>query len=182
MIAYKAFEPGLICRGYQFVMGTNRTEKANCAANGFHCAENPLDCLTYYSDMDDAVYYIVDAGGDIDEDGCDSKISCTELTIIKKLTRLDFFLHALLFIAVHPFRKWSSHVHKDKQKARAGYAVVRGIDPVACGGMGDILAFVKEDAVSGVIAKVTLGEVDGKQLLPDVWYDSDFNERQVPWF
>ena len=43
MIAYKGFYPGLICRDYQFVMGLNVTEKANCKANGFHCAENPLD-------------------------------------------------------------------------------------------------------------------------------------------
>ena len=38
MIAYKGFEPGLICRGYHFVMGLNTTDKANCRANGFHCA------------------------------------------------------------------------------------------------------------------------------------------------
>ena len=43
MIAYKGFLPGLICRGYQFRMGLNVTEKANCAHNGFHCAEDPLD-------------------------------------------------------------------------------------------------------------------------------------------
>ena len=45
MIAYKGFEHGLICRGYRFVMGLNRTGKANCRKNGFHCAENPLDCV-----------------------------------------------------------------------------------------------------------------------------------------
>ena len=42
MIAYKGFHPGLVCRDYQFVMGLNITDKANCAQNGFHCAENPL--------------------------------------------------------------------------------------------------------------------------------------------
>ena len=46
MIAYKGFEKGLTCRDYQFRMGLNVTDKANCAQNGFHCAENPLDCLT----------------------------------------------------------------------------------------------------------------------------------------
>ena len=45
MIAYKGFKPGLVCRGYQFHMGLNITDKANCRANGFHCAENPLDCV-----------------------------------------------------------------------------------------------------------------------------------------
>ena len=68
MIAYKGFGPGLICRGYRFQMGKNVTEQANCAENGFHCAENPLDCLYYYSDMKQFEYYLVDAGGDVDED------------------------------------------------------------------------------------------------------------------
>lgn len=35
MIAYKGFRPGLICRGYQFVMGLNTTEKANCREMDF---------------------------------------------------------------------------------------------------------------------------------------------------
>ena len=87
MIAYKGFRPGLICRGYQFVMGLNTTEKANCRENGFHCAENPLDCLSYYSSLEHSEYYIVNAGGDIDEDEHDSKIACTELTVIKRLTK-----------------------------------------------------------------------------------------------
>ena len=52
MIAYKGFRPGMICIGYQFQMGLNVTEKANCRQNGFHCAEDPLDCLSYYSDVD----------------------------------------------------------------------------------------------------------------------------------
>ena len=69
MIACKAFEPGLVCRGYQFHEGLNTTDKANCRENGFHCAANPLDCLSYYSNMDRAEYWIVDAGGDVDEDG-----------------------------------------------------------------------------------------------------------------
>ena len=91
MYAYKGFEPDLSCRGYRFVMGKNVTPEANCASNGFHCAENPLDCLTYYSDMDRSIYCLVQPGGDIDEDDRDSKIACTELTILRQLTRKEFF-------------------------------------------------------------------------------------------
>ena len=107
MIAYKGFRPGMICIGYQFQMGLNVTEKANCRQNGFHCAEDPLDCLSYYSDVDHSEYYIVNAGGDIDEDEVDSKISCTELTVLKRLTKEELFLHGLAFMADHPKRKWN---------------------------------------------------------------------------
>ena len=96
MIAYKGFCPGLVCRGYQFKMGLNVTEKANCAENGFHCAEDPLDCLRYYGDINHSEYYIVNAGGDIDEDAIDSKISCTELTILKKLSKEEIAEESVL--------------------------------------------------------------------------------------
>lgn len=179
MIAYKGFEKGLICRGYQFSMGLNRTEEANCRENGFHCAENPLDCLTYYSNMDSSEYYIVNAGGDVHEDGSDTKISCTELTVIKKLSAMDFFLHALAFMVDHPKREWSSHVSRDRGEAGyKRYAVVRGADPVARGGLGCIFAFAKEDG-QGNILQVALAEVDGKRILPDVWYGVELTAREA---
>ena len=179
MIAYKAFQQGLICLEYKFKMGLNRTDKANCRQNGFHCAENPLDCLTYYPDMGSSEYYIVSAGGDIDEDDVDSKISCTELTVLKKLTRREFFLHGLAFMADHPLREWSSHVKKDRAEAHGGYAVVRGMDPVAKGKTGDILALARENPETGIVEQVALTSVDGANIMPCKWYDVNLKERQV---
>lgn len=178
MIAYKGFEPGLVCREYQFDIGLNVTEEANCRANGFHCAENPLDCLTYYSDMEDSEYWLVDAGGDIDEDGDDTKIACTELTILKKLEREDLFLHALAYMVDHPFREWNDHVKKDHANASAGYAVVRGVDPIACGKKGDILAFAKECPETGKIMQIALCRVDGKKIKAHTWYGIDLQKRR----
>lgn len=177
MIAYKGFAPGLICRGYQFSMGLNVTEKANCAANGFHCAENPLDCLSYYGQIDQSEYYLVNAGGDLDEDGTDTKIACTELTIIKQLRPEELFLLGLAYMVDHPLLHWSSQVHHDHAQAYRGYAVVRGIDPIAKGKLGDILAYAKENTHGDKIVQVTLARVDGKKIFPDTWYDVDLEER-----
>ena len=179
MIAYKGFKTGLICLGYQFVMGKNVTEQANCGANGFHCAEDPLDCLSYYGDINHSEYCLVIPGGDIDEDQYDSKIACTELTVVKKLKREDFFLHALAYMVDHPARSWNCHVQKDQGRANYGYAIVRGADPVACGKKGDILAFAKEDPETGRITQIALCRVDGKKLRPSVWYGIDLQERKV---
>lgn len=178
MIAYKGFDRGMICRGHQFVMGKNITAQANCKANGFHCAEDPLDCLTYYPAMDRSEYYIVNAGGDMDEDGIDSKISCTELTILKRLTRKEFFLHALAYMADHPTRKWNSIVKKDCAAAKVGYAVVCGINPIARGKKGDILAFAQQEKNSVKIKRITVVHVDGKKIKPNVWYDINLKERK----
>ena len=177
-LAYKGFHPGLVCRNYQFVMGRNVTEKANCAQNGFHCAENPLDCLSYYSDMDHSEYYVVRPGGDVDEDGLDSKISCTELTVLKKLDREEFFLHALAYMVDHPQREWNHHVQQGWGSAVCGYAIVRGPNPVAKGWRGDILAFAKETADGGKILQIALARVDGKTIRPNTWYDINLSERK----
>lgn len=179
MLAYKGFKPGLVCLGYQFTMGLNVTDKANCRANGFHCAANPLDCLSYYSDMDRSEYYLVDAGGDIDEDACDSKIACTHLTILKKLSRKDFFLHALAYMVDHPKLECNHHVSRERGEALCGHAIVRGLDPVACGKQGDILAFAKENPFTGLIEQIGLVEVDGKTIRPNIWYNIDFKEKKV---
>ncbi len=179
MIAYKGFHPGLICMGYQYVMGLNTTVEANCAHNGFHCAENPLDCLSYYKDMEHSEYYLVRPGGDIDEDEADSKIACTELTIIKKLERKEFFLHALAYMVDHPGREWNEKVCQNRGEAQCGYAVVRGADPVACGKKGDILAFAKEVPDGGQIVQIALVRVDGRNIMPNTWYDIDLKIRKV---
>lgn len=178
MLAYKGFRPGLVCLGYQFKMGLNVTDQANCRANGFHCAANPLDCLSYYPDMDHSEYCLVDAGGDIDEDGTDSKIACTHLRILKKLTRKDFFLHALVYMVDHPELKWNDHVVREVGQASSGFAVVRGIEPVACGKKGDILALAQESPHTGQIIQIGLTEVDGKQIRADRWYNADLKERR----
>lgn len=178
VIAYKGFHKGLICMGYQFVMGKNVTEKANYRENGFHCAENPLDCLNYYPDIGNSEYCIVAAGGDLDEDGTDTKISCTELTILKRLTLKDFFLHVLVYMADHPKRKRGANVQMEKGEAAQGYAVVRGKSPQAKGKIGDILAMAKEDTATGDILQIAVAEVDGKEILPGRWYDVNLQEGE----
>ena len=114
MIAYKGFHKDLKCRGFQFQeYGINETEKANCRQNGFHCAENPLDCLCYYPNWKNSTYYIVDASGYLDEDGEDSKISCTKMRLLKKIELRSLLLHGAAYMAKYPNRKWNSHVAKE---------------------------------------------------------------------
>lgn len=49
MKGYKAFEPGLICKGKQYEENTiateERAEPCNC---GIHFCKNPIDVLDYY--------------------------------------------------------------------------------------------------------------------------------------
>ena len=172
MIAYKGFHKDLTCRGYQFYLDKeNVTEKANCVANGFHCAENPLDCLFYYPDWRNSVYYIVAAQGDLDEDGTDSKISCTHLTLKKELSMQELLVHGLAYMARYPRRNRGSCVQKEKGKSSNGFVVVRGKNPRSQGQMGDFLAMAQEFPDTQEIQEAALFEVDGVTYFPDVWYD-----------
>ena len=50
MTVYKAFGPGMVCKEYHYKPGQVNAEAiANCTRNGIHAAEDPLDCLSYYS-------------------------------------------------------------------------------------------------------------------------------------
>lgn len=175
MIAYKGFNKDLSCRGIKFKKNkTNITKEANCVKNGFHCATDPMDCLSYYPNWDKSVYYIVSADGDIHEEGTsDTKISCTHLTLVEKLTKESFMKEALMYIASNP--KLSDNAHKDKGDKRNYYncpfVLVRGINPVAKGELGDVLGFVKDKDKNKEVDELGMWVIDGVNILPDTYYD-----------
>ncbi len=175
MKAYKGFDKNLKCRGFQFEEGKTHMEKeANCAKNGFHCAENPMDCMTYYPDWDRSVYYIVEAAGDINEDGCDSKISCTELTLVKKLDKVDFIMESLQYIDRYPGRNSNScYVKDDSGDSGKLFLVVRGKAPVASGELGSVIGFAVERQDSKEIEFLSVFIVDGNRIQPGVKYNAN---------
>jgi len=79
----------------------------------------------------------------------------------------------------HPNRAWNGYVHRNFAEANGGFAVVRGIDPVAKGHLGDILAFAKESVDGKRIIQVALAQVDGKKVMPDTWYGVDLERREA---
>ncbi len=69
---------------------------------------------------------------------------------------------------------------RTRAEAWSGYAAVRGADPIAKGRRkGDVLAFAKEDPATGCIQQIVVATIDGKTLLPDVWYGANLEKRMV---
>lgn len=181
--AYKGFWSDLTCRGYRFSKTeVNRTERANCQQNGFHCAENPLDCLGYYPDYMSSVYYVVEASGDINETEGDSKISCTELRLIRRLSFMELLLEGVAYMIRYPERKWGYGVVAEEGCAYGSYVIVRGKDPVACGSMGGILILVREEPDKCTVAEIAVYRIDGKNYYPNIWYGMNGEkERSAAW-
>ncbi len=175
MLAYKAFNKDLTGQGgFQFEVGqTYETEEANRAKNGFHCAENPLDCFHYYS-LDDR-FCEVEVDGDIDDGDYASVVAGTKITITKEITLKEMVEGFIEYMMNFPNENWimelnGIQVEKDKAEVEGrGIAVARGVSPTVKGGKGSVLALVQEDE-NGTICGVWIEEVDGKEIKPDKWY------------
>lgn len=156
------FEPG----------GTYEEPECNCAKNGYHCAEDPLDTLNYYSNMDTR-FFIVKAEGEIHQDGCGSRISCTKLTLVKEINRIQLAAMACLYMEKYPDRKTSNrYVEKESGKcqSKGDFIIVRGKHPKAAGVEGSTVFLVQEAKDSTKIIGIYPIEIDGKKYRKDVWY------------
>ena len=91
IIAYKGMNADMTCRGKQYEVGkTYHEDKADCCHAGMHACENPLDVLHYYPLSDGIRIFKVECGGDISrEDGKDTKLACTELTVEAEIKIAD---------------------------------------------------------------------------------------------
>ena len=159
MIAYKGFNEELrSVKGNgkdetcSFRPGQTMKEKeCKTARNGFHCCENPFECLTYYPMNGTNRFFKVEAAGNIDEDGSE-RIACTEITLLEELTPLKFALEGMLYMITHPKReKWKQYhgsvqVAPDQAEAKqSGHiAIARGKDPMVKGPAGSILGIIQE--------------------------------------
>lgn len=108
MKVFKAFNMDLTARlgrgRYQYNIGKWHEEsQANCIRNGYHACEYIFDCLTYYN-LESSRIFVCEAAGDIDEDGRDSKISCTKIKLIKELNIYEMAVEASFYIISHPNR------------------------------------------------------------------------------
>lgn len=176
MIAYKGFNKDLACtlgKGvFRYEVGkTYKEDRAQCVSTGFHCVEEPIEVLSWYSQTDSR-YCIVNAGGDIHEDG-NERISCTELTILQEVTLQQLGALECKWQQEHPEREYSGHVKKNEGTANKGIVIVRGKHPKAAGAIDTTIFLLKEKKGEKTIQEVGIFEIDGKEFLPNVYYQVD---------
>ena len=82
IIAYKAMNPDMTCRGKKYEVGkTYFEDKADCCNEGMRACENPFEALRYYPMKDNPRFFEVECGGEISKSDEGSKLACTELTV-----------------------------------------------------------------------------------------------------
>lgn len=159
MKVFKAFNMDLTARlgrgRYQYNIGKWHEEsQANCIRNGFHACEYIFDCYKYYSIANSRLFEC-EAAGDIDEDGNDSKISCTKIQLIKELNIYEMAVEACVYIINHPnrdvFIKYKQ-IHVAKETAIADdITIAIGTDPHVMTYHDGVSACIKTGGLGGIM-------------------------------
>lgn len=81
--------------------------KARC--NGFHFVEYAPDCLGYYGLGKGNRYFLINAGGDINEEQ-GQVCSCTEMTLLKELNMEQFVIKTMEYMVRNPRMDWERNI------------------------------------------------------------------------
>ena len=191
IIAYKAMDKNMQCRGKQYEVGkTYREDKADCCRAGMHACENPLDVLHYYPLKDSPRFFEVECGGNVDKSREDSKLACTELTVKGEVNFAGLVKATVnaVFNRVKGKEPFSSGNYStagssgdySTAAATGGYciakadgkdsiAVVNGACGKACGALGCYLVLTEYDDDGHMIC-AKMARVDGSSIREKVCY------------
>ena len=196
IIAYKAMDKNMQCRGKQYEVGkTYHEDEADCCRAGMHACENPLDVLHYYKVSDGARFFKVECGGDVAKSDEDSKFACTELTVKGELKVTDFAKIGVEAV----MKRIAKKVDNAKEKASGRYstgaasgdystAEVSGKDSIAVsngykskarGAIGCYIVLTEYDD-SGNMLLAKMAKVDGAVIKENTWYTLK-NGEFVEW-
>ena len=191
IIAYKAMDKNMQCRGKQYEVGkTYYEDEADCCHAGMHACENPLDVLHYYPLRGGPRFFEVECGGNVDKSEEDSKLACTELTVKGEVNFAGLVKATVnaVFNRVKGKEPFSSGNYSTagssgysstaaatgaycsaKADGKDSIAVVNGACGKACGALGCYLVLTEYDDDHHMLwAK--MAKVDGTHIKENVWY------------
>ena len=191
IIAYKAMDKNMQCRGKQYEVGkTYHEDKADCCNAGMHACENPLDVLHYYPLKDGPRFFEVECGGNVDKSEEDSKLACTELTVKGEVNFAGLVKATVnaVFNRVKGKEPFSSGNYSTagssgnystaaatgaycsaKADGKDSIAVVNGACGKACGALGCYLVLTEYDD-DGNMLLAKMAKVDGAVIKENTWY------------
>ena len=191
IIAYKAMDKNMQCRGKQYEVGkTYHEDKADCCHAGMHACENPLDVLHYYPLKDSPRFFEVECGGNVDKSEEDSKLACTELTVKGEVNFAGLVKATVnaVFNRVKGKEPFSSGDYSTagssgdystaavtgaycsaKADGKDSIAVVNGACGKACGALGCYLVLTEYDDDGHMIC-AKMARVDGSVIRENVYY------------
>jgi hypothetical protein len=157
MKAYKGFDKGLICRGFQYEEGKEYKHdgKVKACRKGFHACEDPIDCFSYYPPAS-SVYHEVEQSGEISKDGDDTKVASSEIKIGARLDILGIAKAHFEYVKAR-----ATFEHTDPKQATAGdrgAATAGNYGAATAGNYGAATAGYSGAATAGNYGAATAGD------------------------
>ena len=191
IIAYKAMDKNMQCRGKQYEVGeTYHEDKADCCNAGMHACENPFDVLRYYPLRDSPRFFEVECGGSVDKSEEDSKLACTELTVKSEVNFAGLVKATVNAVFNRVKGKEPFSIGRYSTAGSSGYystaaatgaycgakadgkdnvAVANGAHSKARGVLGCYLVLTEYDN-DGNMLWAKMAKVDGTHIKENVWY------------
>ncbi|ECT3764934.1 hypothetical protein D3776_13590 [Salmonella enterica subsp. enterica serovar Anatum] len=100
IVTFKGFNKDLKCRGFQFAIGEtfHHDGKVEACGSGFHACECPFDVFSYYSPAESRYAETISFGITDSEEGGDTKIASSSITIKDELTLPQFIQRGIEWI------------------------------------------------------------------------------------
>ena len=183
VVAYKAFDADLSCRGFKYEIGKTYKHNGNVeiCSSGFHACVEPFDVWNYYPPA--SRYAVIEARGSIKREAGDSKIASAEITIKAELSLPDFIARGVKFILDRVDWKDAKETNTGNQSAatntgnqsaatntgKDGVALASGYECKVSGAGGCALFLVERDDNLKIIA-AWAGLVGRDGIKPNVFY------------
>ncbi|EHS2460482.1 hypothetical protein KVR40_003462 [Salmonella enterica] len=197
IVTFKGFNKDLTCRDFQFAIGEtfHHDGKVEACGSGFHACECPFDVFSYYPPAESRYAETISFGITDSEEGGDTKIASSSITIKDELTLPQFIQRGIEWI-------WSKIDKSLEQQIMCGYqsaatntgnrsaatntgyqsaAEVSGSQSVAASlgiegkaraseGGAIVLCYRDED---GELIHIRASKVGENGIMPNTWYQLD---------
>ncbi|EHE0169015.1 hypothetical protein JNR21_004631 [Salmonella enterica subsp. enterica serovar Infantis] len=197
IVTFKGFNKDLKCRGFQFAIGEtfHHDGKVEACGSGFHACECPFDVFSYYPPAESRYAETISFGITDSEEGGDTKIASSSITIKDELTLPQFIQRGIEWIWSKIDKSleqqiisgnWSAATNTGKRSAatntgKRSAAEVSGSQSVAASlgiegkaraseGGAIVLCYRDED---GELIHIRASKVGENGIMPDTWYQLD---------
>ncbi|ECU6703079.1 hypothetical protein RON11_003151 [Salmonella enterica subsp. enterica serovar Cerro] len=197
IVTFKGFNKDLKCRGFQFAIGEtfHHDGKVEACGSGFHACECPFDVFSYYPLAESRYAETISFGITDSEEGGDTKIASSSITIKDELTLPQFIQRGIEWIWSKIDKSleqqiisgnWSAATNTGKRSAATNTgnrsaAEVSGSQSVAASlgiegkaraseGGAIVLCYRDED---GELIHIRASKVGENGIMPDTWYQLD---------
>ncbi|HCI3215274.1 TPA: hypothetical protein NOW46_003399 [Salmonella enterica] len=188
IVTFKGFNKDLKCRGFQFAIGEtfHHDGKVEACGSGFHACECPFDVFSYYPPAESRYAETISFGIIDSEEGGDTKIASSSITIKDELTLPQFIQRGIEWI-------WSKIDKSLEQQIMCGNrsaatntgnrsaAEVSGSQSVAASlgikgksraSEGGAIVLCYRDK-NGELIHIRASKVGENGIMPNTWYQLD---------